>query len=112
MIVKSESANRLEHPTRRQAIVASAIALGGLGIMPAAKAGASADDEIFHDAESIHQEPEFKASAKRIYAALTDPKQPKRRSPGHASREQTFANQLRGRRTICSFRRVYYRAAD
>jgi activator of HSP90 ATPase len=74
MIDKSESANRLEQLTRRHAIVAGAIALGGLGLIPA-EAWASPAEEISHAAESIHQEPEFKASGKRIYTALTDPKQ-------------------------------------
>jgi activator of HSP90 ATPase len=39
------------------------------------RALAAPDDEISHTAESIHQEPEFKASRKRVYTALTDPKQ-------------------------------------
>jgi activator of HSP90 ATPase len=33
------------------------------------------EEEISHDAASIHQEPVFKASRKRVYEALTDPKQ-------------------------------------
>lgn len=36
------------------------------------KALASAEEEISHTAESIHQEPVFKASRKRLYEALTD----------------------------------------
>jgi len=71
---KSESANRLGQLTRRQAIVASAAALGGFGLMPATAWGRP-QDEISHAAESIHQEPEFKGGTKRIYTALTDPKQ-------------------------------------
>ena len=61
-------------PTRRQAIVGVAMAFGGL-TLGSTKAWAGADDEISHTAESIHQEPVFKASRKRVYEALTDSKQ-------------------------------------
>jgi activator of HSP90 ATPase len=61
-------------PTRRQAIVAVAMAFGGL-TLGSTKAWAGADDEISHTSESIHQEPVFKASRKRVYEALTDSKQ-------------------------------------
>jgi activator of HSP90 ATPase len=71
---KADSANRLERPTRRQAILAGAATLSGLALMPK-KAWAMPEVEVSHTAESIHQEPEFKASSKRIYTALTDPKQ-------------------------------------
>ena len=59
-------------PTRRQAIVGTAIAFGGLAL---ASVAAWAAEEISHTAESIHQEPVFKASRKRVYEALTDAKQ-------------------------------------
>jgi activator of HSP90 ATPase len=62
-------------PTRRQVLLAGALAVGGLAL-PAAKAavesGARAVHGISRTAESIHQEPLFMASRKRLYAALTD----------------------------------------
>jgi len=61
-------------PTRRQAIAGVAIALGGLALGPV-QARAGAEEEISHTAESIHQEPVFKASRKRVYEALTDTEQ-------------------------------------
>jgi activator of HSP90 ATPase len=61
-------------PTRRQAIAGVAIALGGLALGPT-KAWAGTDDGISRTAESIHQEPVFTASRKRVYEALTDAKQ-------------------------------------
>jgi len=61
-------------PTRRQAIAGLAIALGGLAL-GSAQAWAGAEEEISHTAESIHQEPVFKASRKRVYEALTDTQQ-------------------------------------
>jgi activator of HSP90 ATPase len=59
---------------RRQAIAGIAIALGGLAVS-AAGTWAETEEEISHVAESIHQEPVFKASRKRVYEALTDAKQ-------------------------------------
>jgi activator of HSP90 ATPase len=61
-------------PTRRQAIVGVAMAFGGL-TLGSTKAWAGTEDEISHTAESIHQEPVFKANRKRVYEALTDSKQ-------------------------------------
>ncbi|MFZ0799995.1 MAG: SRPBCC family protein [Terriglobales bacterium] len=61
-------------PTRRQAIVGVAIALGGLALA-STEASAGTEDEISRTAEAIHQEPTFKASRKRVYEALTDAKQ-------------------------------------
>jgi activator of HSP90 ATPase len=58
-------------PTRRQALVAAAIACGGLAL-GTGTAWAAPEDEISRTAESIHQEPVFKASRKRIYDALLD----------------------------------------
>jgi activator of HSP90 ATPase len=60
--------------TRRQAIVGVVGALGGLAIASTA-VWARADDGISHTAESIHQEPVFAASPKRVYEALTEAKQ-------------------------------------
>src|SRR5438034_2276921 len=61
-------------PTRRQAIVGVAMAFGGLTV-GSTKAWAGAEEEISRTAESIHQEPVFKASRKRVYEALTETKQ-------------------------------------
>ena len=61
-------------PTRRQAIIGAAMAFGGL-TLGSTKAWAGAEEEISRTAESIHQEPVFKASRKRVYEALTDAKQ-------------------------------------
>ena len=61
-------------PTRRQAIASVAIALGGL-TLGSTKAWAGTEDGISRTAESIHQEPVFTASRKRVYDALTDAKQ-------------------------------------
>jgi activator of HSP90 ATPase len=60
--------------TRRQAIIGAAIAFGGLALVTT-EVSAGVEEEISHTAESIHQEPVFKASRKRIYEALTDAKQ-------------------------------------
>ncbi|MGD0127792.1 MAG: SRPBCC domain-containing protein [Terriglobia bacterium] len=64
----------VDGPTRRQAIAGVAIALGGLAVGPV-RAWAGAEEEISHTAESIHQEPVFQASRKRVYEALTDAQQ-------------------------------------
>jgi uncharacterized protein YndB with AHSA1/START domain len=61
-------------PTRRQAIVGVAMAFSGLAL-GSTESWAGAQEEISHTAESIHQEPVFKASRKRVYEALTDTKQ-------------------------------------
>jgi activator of HSP90 ATPase len=61
-------------PTRRQAIISVAMAFGGLAI-GSTKAKAGTEEEVSHTAESIHQEPFFKATRKRVYEALTDAKQ-------------------------------------
>jgi len=61
-------------PTRRQVIVAGALAIGGLAIRSVAGTAATGD-EISHAAEAIHQEPLIAASRSRIYGALTDAKQ-------------------------------------
>jgi activator of HSP90 ATPase len=61
-------------PTRRQAIASVAIALGGMTLV-STDSFAGAGEEISRSAESIHMEPVFKASRKRIYEALTGAKQ-------------------------------------
>jgi len=65
---------RMSLPTRRQVISGAVVAFGGAALgLTGARAGA--EEEISHTAESIHQEPVFKASRKRVYEALTDAKQ-------------------------------------
>jgi uncharacterized protein YndB with AHSA1/START domain len=59
-------------PTRRQMMVGTAVALGGLAAIPVF---AQAQDEISHVAEAIHQEVVFPSSRKRVYEALTDARQ-------------------------------------
>src|ERR1700731_2647283 len=67
--------NGLVHSsTRRQLIAGAGIAFGGLAL-GSTGGWAEAAEEISHAAESIHQEPVFKASRKRGYEALTDNKQ-------------------------------------
>ena len=67
--------NGLVHSsTRRQLIAGAGIAFGGLAL-GSTGGWAEAAEEISHAAESIHQEPVFKASRKRVYEALTDAKQ-------------------------------------
>jgi activator of HSP90 ATPase len=61
-------------PTRRQVIAGMVVAFGGLS-MGSAAGWAAGTEEVSHTAESIHQEPVFKASRKRVYEALTDAKQ-------------------------------------
>ena len=58
-------------PTRRQVIAGAALAFGGF-TLGATAAGAESTEEISRTAESIHQEPVFKANRKRVYEALTD----------------------------------------
>ena len=61
--------------TRRQMLVVSAAACSGVALASRAAWAAVIDDEISRTAESIHQEPMFKASRKRVYQALTDASQ-------------------------------------
>ena len=60
--------------TRRQVISGSAAALGFVAI-GSGRALAAVDDGILRTAESIHQEPTFKASRERVYEALMDTNQ-------------------------------------
>jgi activator of HSP90 ATPase len=64
----------LQGTTRRQALAGVAMACSSLAL-GSVKAWAGTEDEISHTAESIHQEPVFKANRKRVYEALTDSKQ-------------------------------------
>jgi len=59
---------------RRQLLLQSATAAGGLALSPV-RALAAPDDGISRTAEAIHQEVVFKAAPKRIYDALTDASQ-------------------------------------
>jgi activator of HSP90 ATPase len=61
-------------PTRRQMMAGVVIALGGLAL-GSNEAWAGAEEENSRTAETIHQEPVFKASRKRVYETLTDAKQ-------------------------------------
>jgi activator of HSP90 ATPase len=73
--------------TRRQVLTAGALVSGALVLrdMPADANEARSSDSvsnsnldatgISHTADAIHQEPEFAASAARVYAALLDPRQ-------------------------------------
>jgi len=74
MSEKKNSSKVVSTPTRRQMIAGVAIAFGGLAL-GTTEGWAGAEDEISRTAESIHQEPVFKASRKRVYEALTDAKQ-------------------------------------
>ena len=60
---------RAGSPSRRQILAGVAASLGGLTLAPSIVRAES--HEISHVAESIHQEPTFKASRKRLYEALT-----------------------------------------
>jgi len=60
--------------TRRQMIFGAAAAFGGFAAYPLNAQGSDGSG-LSHAAESIHQEPVFQASRKRVYEALTDPQQ-------------------------------------
>jgi activator of HSP90 ATPase len=59
---------------RRQVILGTVGLLGGIAL-GSSGVQAGAEEGISCTAESIHQEPIFKASRKRVYEALTDTKQ-------------------------------------
>jgi uncharacterized protein YndB with AHSA1/START domain len=71
---KSDEAATVNAPTRRQVIVGAFAACGGIAIGSETLWG-DTEDGISRSAESIHQEPMFKATRKRIYEALTNPTQ-------------------------------------
>jgi activator of HSP90 ATPase len=62
----------VQTPSRRQAILGVAFAVSGFAVCSGARA---ADQEITRSAESIHEEPHFNTTRKRLYEALTDPAQ-------------------------------------
>src|SRR5262249_876110 len=69
--------NKLVTPTdaqSRRQLVAAAIAFAGCVARPN-RVWAGAGDGISYTAESIHQEPVFEASRKRVYEALTEARQ-------------------------------------
>jgi activator of HSP90 ATPase len=61
-------------PTRRQMLVGTAAVLTGFGFGHL-RALAHTEEGVSRTAESIHQEPIFKANPQRVYEALTDEKQ-------------------------------------
>ena len=63
-----------QSPTRRQMLVAATGGLTALGI-GSLRAVARTQEGVSRTAESIHQEPVFKATPKRVYEALIDAKQ-------------------------------------
>ena len=71
---KMNAREQVRIPTRRQVIAAVGIAIGGMAL-GSKESWAAAEEEISRTAESIHMEPVFKASRKRVYEALTDAKQ-------------------------------------
>jgi activator of HSP90 ATPase len=65
---------RADMPTRRKVIAGVPIAFG-CAVLGSNEVWAETGEEISRTAESIHEEPVFKASRKRVYEALTDTKQ-------------------------------------
>ena len=74
MIDRTDLGALTNGPTRRRAIAGVAMAFGGLAL-GSTKPWAGGEEEISRTAESIHQEPVFTASRKRVYEALTESKQ-------------------------------------
>lgn len=70
MTETSDSAIRTGISTPRQIIFGGALAFGSLALR-SSTAWAAGSDELSHTAESIHQEPTFKASPARVCEALT-----------------------------------------
>lgn len=66
----ADQAPMLQIPTRRQAIVNAALAIGALGAISSI-AAAAAPEDISRNAESLHQELVFTAQRKRVYEILT-----------------------------------------
>ena len=73
MSERNHPAAQTEKPNRRQIITGVAAALGGLAVGSSLVRAEA--EEISHSAESIHQEPLFKANRKLIYEAITDTRQ-------------------------------------
>lgn len=68
-------APRSNSPSRRQVIAAVAATAVGAAVLHPAHAHAEDNDGVSRTAESIHQEPVFKATPKQLYEALIDTKQ-------------------------------------
>ena len=64
----------VQSPSRRRMLVGGSAVLTGLGF-GSLRALAGTEEGVSRTAESIHQEPVFKANPKRVYEALTDEKQ-------------------------------------
>jgi len=67
---KYHPAQSIQIPTRRQAIVGAACVIGAFSTISNVAAAPSGED-IFRNAESLHQELVFKANRKRIYEIFT-----------------------------------------
>jgi hypothetical protein len=67
---KYDPAQRIQIPTRRQAIVGAACVIAAFSAISNVAAARSGED-IFRNAESLHQELVFKANRKRIYEIFT-----------------------------------------
>jgi activator of HSP90 ATPase len=74
MLTKTRPTSPVLSPARRLVITGGALAIGCLA-MRSSPVVADADESVSHSAESIHQEPSFKASRQRVYQALTNTKQ-------------------------------------
>ena len=73
---RKETGSVANATTRRHMMIGAVVAAGSVVVgANSVSVWASAEDGISHTAESIHQEPIFKVSRKRVYEALTDPKQ-------------------------------------
>src|SRR5215472_12208018 len=78
---------------RRQWLTSVVLGMSGVVVLPSQLW--ATENGLSHAAEAIHQEPVFKASPKRIYEALTDPKQLEAK-PAEISREPGGAFSLFG----------------
>ena len=74
MLTKTCPTPPVPSPARRLVITGGALAIGCLA-MRSSPVVADADESVSHSAESIHQEPSFKANRQRVYEALTNTKQ-------------------------------------
>jgi activator of HSP90 ATPase len=73
MLTKTRPTLPVLSPARRLVITGGALAIGCLA-MRSSPVVADGNDGVSHSAESIHQEPSFKASRQRVYEALTNTK--------------------------------------
>ena len=61
--------------TRRHLVLAGTLSVGLSATRSSSATDRGSADQVAHSAETIHQEPAFKAQRHRIYQALTDAKQ-------------------------------------